>query len=64
VLQRVTDDLAAQAVSVILTSTNGVVLERTAPEVSILNALDTISLAPGYSLAEEVAGTNGIGTTL
>src|SRR5215813_14909764 len=29
VLQRVTDDLAAQAVSVILTSTNGVVLERT-----------------------------------
>ena len=64
VLQRVTDDLAAQAVSVILTSTNGVVLERTAAEVSILNALDTISLAPGYSLAEEVAGTNGIGTTL
>ena len=64
VLQRVTDDLAAQAVSVVLTSTNGVVLERSAAEVSILNALDTISLAPGYSLAEEVAGTNGIGTTL
>ncbi|HEV7432780.1 MAG TPA: helix-turn-helix domain-containing protein, partial [Steroidobacteraceae bacterium] len=64
VLQRITDDLAAQAVSVILTSTNGVVLERTAPEVSILKALDAISLAPGYSLAEEVAGTNGIGTTL
>src|ERR1700754_5228899 len=64
VLQRVTDDLAAQAVSVILTSSNGMVLQRTAPEVSILNALDAISLAPGYSLAEEVAGTNGIGTTL
>jgi transcriptional regulator of acetoin/glycerol metabolism len=64
VLQRFTDDLAAEAVSVILTSTNGVVLERTAAQVSILNALDTISLAPGYSLAEEVAGTNGIGTTL
>ena len=64
VLQRVTDDLAAQAVSIILTSTNGVVLERAAPEVSILNALDTVSLLPGYSLAEEVAGTNGIGTTL
>ena len=64
VLQRVTDDLAAQAVSVVLTSTNGVVLERSAAEVSILNALDTISLAPGYSLAEEVAGTNGIGTAL
>ena len=64
VLQRVTDDLAAQAVSVILTSTDGVVVERTAAEVSILNALDTVHLIPGYSLAEEVAGTNGIGTTL
>jgi len=64
VLQRVTDDLAAQAVSVVLTSTNGVVLERSAAEVSILKALDAISLAPGYSLAEEVAGTNGIGTAL
>src|SRR5574337_506299 len=64
VLQRVTDDLAAQAVSVILTSTDGVVVERTAAEVSILNALDRVSLAPGYSLAEEVAGTNGIGTAL
>jgi sigma-54 dependent transcriptional regulator, acetoin dehydrogenase operon transcriptional activator AcoR len=64
VLQRVTDDLAAHAVSVVLTSTNGVVLERSAAEVSILDALDAISLAPGYSLAEEVAGTNGIGTAL
>ena len=64
VLQRVTDDLAAQAVSVILTSTDGVVVGRTAAEVSILNALDTVHLIPGYSLAEEVAGTNGIGTTL
>ncbi|WP_297847713.1 helix-turn-helix domain-containing protein [Mycobacterium sp.] len=64
VLQRVTDDLAAQGVSVVLTSTDGVVVERTAAEVAILNALDTVSLAPGYSLAEEVAGTNGIGTAL
>lgn len=64
VLQRVTDDLAAQAVSVILTSTDGVVVERAAAQVSILNALDTVSLIPGYSLAEEVAGTNGIGTAL
>lgn len=64
VLQRITDDLAAQAVSVVLTSTDGVVVERTAPEVSILKALDRVSLVPGYSLAEEVAGTNGIGTAL
>jgi sigma-54 dependent transcriptional regulator, acetoin dehydrogenase operon transcriptional activator AcoR len=32
--------------------------------VSILNALDTVSLVLGYSLAEEVAGTSGIGTAL
>ncbi|OBG34136.1 sigma-54-dependent Fis family transcriptional regulator [Mycobacterium sp. E3198] len=64
VLQRVTDDLAAQAVSVVLTSNDGVVLERTAAEVSILNALDTVSLVPGFGLSEEVAGTNGIGTAL
>ena len=64
VLQRVTDDLAAQTVGVLLTSTDGVVLERSAAEVSVLNALDTTSIAPGYSLAEEAAGTNGIGTAL
>lgn len=64
VLQRVTDDVASHAVSVVLTSTDGVVVQRSAAEVSILDALDTISLAPGYSLAEEVAGTNGIGTAL
>ena len=64
VLQRVADDLAAHTVGVLLTSTDGVVVERTAPEVSVLNAFDTTSIAPGYSLAEDAAGTNGIGTAL
>lgn len=64
VLERVTFDLAAQDVSVVLTSADGVVVDRTAAAVPILDALDTVSLAPGYSLAEEVAGTNGIGTAL
>lgn len=64
VLQQVTEDLAGQAVSVVLTSTDGVVVERSAAQPSILRALDTVSLAPGFSLAEEVAGTNGIGTAL
>jgi sigma-54 dependent transcriptional regulator, acetoin dehydrogenase operon transcriptional activator AcoR len=64
VLQRVADDLAAHTVGVLLTSTDGVVVERTAPEVSVLNAFDTTSIAPGYSLSEEAAGTNGIGTAL
>ena len=64
VLQRVADDLAAQTVGVLLTSTDAVVLERTAAEVSILNAWDTTSIAPGYRMTEEAAGTNGIGTAL
>ena len=64
VLQRVTDDLAAQGVSVVLTATDGVVLERSAADAAILRALDAVSLAPGFSLAEQIAGTNGIGTTL
>ena len=64
VLQRVADELAAHNVGVLLTSTDGVVVDRTAPEVSVLNAFDTTSIAPGYSLSEEAAGTNGIGTAL
>ena len=64
VLQRFADDLAAQTVGVLLTSTDAVVLERTAAEVSVLNAWDTTSIAPGYRMTEEAAGTNGIGTAL
>ncbi len=64
VLQRVADDLAAQTVGVLLTSTDAVVLERTAAEVSVLDAWDTTSIAPGYRMTEEAAGTNGIGTAL
>jgi transcriptional regulator of acetoin/glycerol metabolism len=64
VLQRVADDLAAQTVGVLLTSTDAVVLERTAAQVSVLNAWDMTSIAPGYRMTEEAAGNNGIGTAL
>ena len=64
VLRRIAEDLAAQAVSVILTSADGVVLERVASDAMILKALDAVHLARGYSFAEEFVGTNGIGTTL
>ena len=50
VLQRVADDLAAHTVGVLLTSTDGVVVERTAPEVSVLNALDTTEHCTGLQL--------------
>ena len=64
VMQRIANDLTAQAVSVILTSADGVVLQRVASDATIMNALDTVRLAPGYSYAEEFVGTNGIGTAL
>jgi sigma-54 dependent transcriptional regulator, acetoin dehydrogenase operon transcriptional activator AcoR len=64
VLRRVADDLAAQAVSVILTSADGVVLERVCSDASIVSALDSVRLSRGYSYAEEFVGTNGIGTSL
>jgi sigma-54 dependent transcriptional regulator, acetoin dehydrogenase operon transcriptional activator AcoR len=64
VLRRMAEDLAPQAVSVVLTSADGVVLERIAADPAILTALDNVRLARGYSYAEEFAGTNGIGTTL
>ncbi|HKP44036.1 sigma-54-dependent Fis family transcriptional regulator [Mycobacterium sp.] len=64
VLRRIATDLASQAVSVILTSADGLVLERVAADSTILSALDEVRLARGYSYAEEFAGTNGIGTTV
>jgi sigma-54 dependent transcriptional regulator, acetoin dehydrogenase operon transcriptional activator AcoR len=64
VLRQITGDLATQAVTVILTAADGVVLERAGAERALLKALDSVSLAPGYSYAEEFAGTNGIGTPL
>ena len=64
VLRRVADDLAAQPVSVILTSADGVVLERVSSDATIMRALDSVRLSRGYSYAEEFVGTNGIGTSL
>jgi signal transduction histidine kinase len=64
VLDRITDDLSAQAVCIILTSSDGVVLQRMASNARMMNALDSVRLAPGYSYSEEFVGTNGIGTAL
>jgi signal transduction histidine kinase len=64
VLSRITDDLSGQAVSLILTSSDGLVLQRLASDAGMMNALDRVRLAPGYSYAEEFIGTNGIGTAV
>jgi transcriptional regulator of acetoin/glycerol metabolism len=64
VLRRIADDLSTQAVSVVLTSADGLILDRIAADPRIEHTLDDVRLARGYSYAEEFAGTNGIGTTL
>jgi transcriptional regulator of acetoin/glycerol metabolism len=64
VLRRIADDLSAQAVSVVLTSADGLVLDRIAADTQFERMLDDVRLARGYSYAEEFAGTNGIGTAL
>ncbi|MDT5324981.1 MAG: sigma-54 dependent transcriptional regulator, acetoin dehydrogenase operon transcriptional [Mycobacterium sp.] len=64
VLRRIAEDLSEQAVSVVLTSADGLVLDRIAADSKIERMLDDVRLARGYSYAEEFAGTNGIGTTL
>lgn len=64
VLRRIAEDLAAQAVSVVLTSADGLVLDRIAANSEIERMLDDVRLARGYSYAEQFAGTNGIGTAL
>lgn len=64
VLRRIADDLSEQAVSVVLTSADGLVLDRIAADAKIERMLDDVRLARGYSYAEEFAGTNGIGTAL
>lgn len=64
VLRRIADDLSEQAVSVVLTSADGLVLDRIAADAKFERVLDDVRLAKGYSYAEEFAGTNGIGTAL
>ncbi|MEV6338876.1 GAF domain-containing protein [Nocardia vinacea] len=64
VIRRLSDHLAAQTVSVILTSADGLVLDRVAADSRIRIALDAVQLASGYSYAEKFVGTNGIGTAV
>jgi transcriptional regulator of acetoin/glycerol metabolism len=58
------EGLEGQPVSVILTDARGVVLCRLTADRDLERHLDSIQLAPGFSYAEEFAGTNGIGTAL
>ena len=64
VLQTLRDSLQGELVSVILTDAHGVALSRLTAGHDLERHLDRVQLAPGFSYAEELVGTNGIGTAL
>ena len=64
VLRRISADLAALDVSVILTDASANVLVRADGTRSIGTRLDRVSLGPGRTYAENAVGTNAIGTAL
>jgi transcriptional regulator of acetoin/glycerol metabolism len=64
VLQNLRENLQGELVSVILTDAQGVALSRLTADHDLERHLDDVQLAPGFSYAEEFAGTNGIGTAL
>ncbi|MEU4286769.1 GAF domain-containing protein [Kribbella sp. NPDC026596] len=64
VLQQLHQNLDGQPISIILTDRTGMVLERLTADAELSRHLDKVFLAPGFSYAEQFAGTNGIGTAL
>ena len=64
VLRHLHEQLDGQPISIILTDANGLVLRRLTGDHDLERQLDAIMLIPGFSYAEEVVGTNGIGTAL
>jgi transcriptional regulator of acetoin/glycerol metabolism len=64
VLRHLSEQLDGQPISIILTDATGLVLRRFTGDGELERQLDKIMLVPGFSYAEEVVGTNGIGTAL
>lgn len=64
VLRTLREQLDGQSVSIVLTDPAGVVLSRLTGDAALERHLDKVNLAPGFSYAEAVVGTNGIGTAL
>jgi sigma-54 dependent transcriptional regulator, acetoin dehydrogenase operon transcriptional activator AcoR len=64
VLRHLHDQLDGQPISIVLTDSGGLVLLRFTGDHDLERHLDSIMLAPGFSYAEDIVGTNGIGTAL
>lgn len=56
--------LANEPISLMLTDTNGLLLNRLSGDQCLLRALDRVHLAPGFAYSEQQAGTNGVGLAL
>jgi transcriptional regulator of acetoin/glycerol metabolism len=64
VLRHLHEQLDGQPISIVLTDATGLVLRRFTGDRDLERQLEAIMLAPGFSYAEDVVGTNGIGTAL
>ncbi|MCO6000107.1 sigma-54-dependent Fis family transcriptional regulator [Actinoallomurus rhizosphaericola] len=64
VLDRLAETLLETWMSLVVCDAGGRVLHRRVADRSLLERLDEVRLAPGFSYAEEYVGTNGMGTAL
>src|ERR1700737_3467275 len=64
VLHQLAADLSGASVAVLLANERGQVLDRRVPDGWLSAHLDRILLAPGFVYAEDLVGTNGMGTAL
>lgn len=64
VLRHLYEQLEGQPISIVLTDATGMVLLRLTGDQGLERQLDRIKLVPGFSYAEDLVGTNGIGTAL
>jgi transcriptional regulator of acetoin/glycerol metabolism len=64
VFDSLTTELTNEPACLILTDSKGIVLHRGGGDGTLLKALDSVDLAPGFSYNEAEVGTNGIGTAL
>ena len=64
VMARMATQLGDEPVSVIFADPTGRVIHRICVDGSLNAKLEKVSLAPGFTYAEETVGTNGIGTAL